>query len=504
MGNGIIDFLKNKENYYLINNINLKIENIGNFISTELILFKIEEVVLDEKLSRREAIENILSAIKIDGINFVYLIMGDKDRINFYYGISKDLYYEHDSTLKIEDIGNHILKPNILENFMKSEITEVNSEEKSKIYNTIDKMNFFSTLEGTVGVNENDEKFKYTDKLVNLMSGDEFGFLVIALSLNANYIWNIENNLYKLYTEILPLSQKNTTESVSKDSSNALSKTIDESISNVYSASKSNLTSLSDTKGGSSDGGRKKTNDSSETIHRNGNSTSRTTERTETDQSSMGSSTRTRGVSESFQRNRNNSLDKDITTLESIEENTSLGKNWSLTTDTSDITMGGYSRANTTNTATTDIKSNSEGTMSSATTLYEDKAVSEWINYIDEVLLKRLDYGKGRGLFNISTLLFANDNVILKKLENRFKLLFTGDNNKVCIQAIDLNKDDTISEVYRKFQLPHGALLKDGYIDNPLARSAFSQYLDYEGNLILGNWISTKELSLIVSLPKKK
>lgn len=74
--------------------------------------------------------------------------------------------------------------------------------------------------------------------------------------------------------------------------------------------------------------------------------------------------------------------------------------------------------------------------------------------YAEDFLLKRLDYGQGKGLFMTNISLFADNKLTLKRLENTATALFSGEaGNKT---PLIVNED--LKEIYldnvRKLQIP--------------------------------------------------
>ena len=119
MGKKNINFL-DKNVMYLSNCLRFK---NGNEISIkDFYLLHISDVCYDEQAPKKEALENVLSSLKMEGINFVFLIVGRREKVDFYYGISKDLNYDKELSLEIKDIGDHILKPSIQGNFRGSRV----------------------------------------------------------------------------------------------------------------------------------------------------------------------------------------------------------------------------------------------------------------------------------------------------------------------------------------------------------------------------------------------
>lgn len=133
-------------------------------------------------------------------------------------------------------------------------------------------------------------------------------------------------------------------------------------------------------------------------------------------------------------------------------------------------------------------------TSSSFSTEYIDKQGQDWLKYIDEVLIPRIDYGKGKGMFVSAMFCFANSKAVLKKLENTIISLFSGENgNKIPLRAFLLDDGKRLN-AFRNLQLPQIQIQNcDPKINSLLSQSYTT----------LGNWISSKELSLIAGLPKK-
>ena len=67
------------------------IEDLSN-----VVLYHIKEVTFEgeEKSPRREAFENVISMIQNEGVNFIYLILGDKEKVSFYFGLVKENKYD--------------------------------------------------------------------------------------------------------------------------------------------------------------------------------------------------------------------------------------------------------------------------------------------------------------------------------------------------------------------------------------------------------------------------
>ena len=96
-------------------------------------MYRIDEVTFEDKSPRKEALENVISSMSIEGVNFVYIIKGDASGVSFYYGVSRDFSYKGEISLGISEIGEKILKPSLQGNFRGSVITEIEANERKKI-----------------------------------------------------------------------------------------------------------------------------------------------------------------------------------------------------------------------------------------------------------------------------------------------------------------------------------------------------------------------------------
>lgn len=108
--------------------IDKKLDLLSNFE-----LFRIEEVTYEKTAPRKEALENVVSALRMDGINFVYLLIGDRQKgVSFYFGVASDLYDSQKTDVALCDIADRILKTSILGNFRGSSVKSLEPEEKKR------------------------------------------------------------------------------------------------------------------------------------------------------------------------------------------------------------------------------------------------------------------------------------------------------------------------------------------------------------------------------------
>jgi len=443
--------LEHKENEELLLNIlekkdslRLKIEKGTTLYKQQqtirlrdISLYHIEELTFEEDFPRREAFENVISSLRIDGVIFVYLLVGDTNGISFYFGIAKDLNYSKELELDIDDIGKHLLKSNIEGNFRGSKVVEVTTAKKQLIEKIL-KMKRFAKLEGVPNIDKDNEDFQGIDRLIDVMTGDEFALLLLANPLDSFEIESLESSLHSIYNKLYPLGKISLQETKGSSKTTGTSKGENHSIAKTENSS----ISVTETKG-----------------------TSHGTSTTESSNSSLSSSS--------------NSTNDSVS--ESIATSKSDGKSNSKTEGTSST----YNESKTTNTGNTQSRE------------FTNKIANEWIEYIDEILLKRVDYGRNKGIFNTAVYLMANYKGTLLKLGNTMRSLFSGNvDNKVPLQLKYIEDTNEI-ESLKNFQIPFINI--DTTSNHLEARTLLSK-----SNQMLANWFSAKELSVIASLPKKE
>lgn len=468
----ILDFLNDDNNHYLINN-NYNLREIRKFYNSDFCLYNIQELTFEDKAPRKEALENVLSSLRLEGVNFLYLIIGDKKGVHFYFGVAEDLTNEIQLKLEIDDIGDNILKPSINGNFRGSKVLKLDYDNKKHIKEKLDDMNYFGVVEGVPGINEDSEDLQGVDRLVDVMLGDELCISIIASPIDRKEIINIENNLYKIYSNISPLVKDVFQDGTSKGTSESTSEAVSISTSRgtTYNKTDSKGSSQTETKGISSN----------------------------TSESRTDSKGKTSGTSEEG---------ANCTTNKSVNEGTTNQKSSGTSEQQShgDTINESSSVSNGENISKAEGKSNTtgntvnQGTSISKTTEYLNREAQEWLKYLDEVLIPRLDYGKSKGIFITSTFIATKNKASLIKLGNTMKSLYSGkQGNKIPLEFYIVD-DKKYLNYYRDFQIPMCDLDKSEEI---LPRAVISQYM-MNNKLKFGNWLSTNELSLIAGLPQKE
>ena len=414
----------------------------GNIDISDVKFYHIKELTFEEDSPRREAFENVISTLRIDGIIFVYLIVGGSNGVSFYAGVTKDMSYRGELELDIDDIGKRVLKPSIEGNFRGSKVLEVEKGQKAELVSKIDKMKRFAKVSGIPSVYKDKEDFQGIDRLIDIMSGDEFVLVVLAKPMSNGAIADIEKVLFDAYNHIAPMTKTSVQHSDASSTSTSTSATKGSSISDGTNYSESN---------------------------QKGKNTSKGTTNTEGYSSSFGDNSSS-GTSESA--GENSSFSKTTGTSQTKSENESFNKSESI--------------------------SKNQG--SNLSFEFTNKMASELTKYIDEVLLKRINYGKNKGLFDSCIYLMSNEKGNLTKLGNAIRAIFSGDeSNKSPLIFSNLNAAKDINEIkcIKNFQIPKINLIEN--TNAVISRSLLSQNLASQSC-----WMSANELSVIATLPKKE
>jgi len=421
-----------------VNNKIGKIVRVQDISLRDFTLFHIEELTFEEDSPRKEALENVLSSLIIDGVNFVYMLIGDANGVSFYFGVVKDKNYKHELELDVDDIGKNVLKPSIEGNFRGSKIVEQKKESKKMILKKLNNMTRFARIDGVPSVNEENEDFQGVDRLVDVMMGDEFCVMILADPLSAKETQEIEDSLYEIYNKLSPLAKISIQESVG------------ESVTKGKSITKNSSTTEGTNEGSS---------------------------KADTQGTSKGISKST-GESSSYE-----------TSSESANEGSSSSSTMTVNKGSNISETKGESR--------TDNQSLTTNTGTSKNREHSDKVLNEWMEYIDEVLLKRVAQGRNKGIFDVGIYLLANQKGTLLKLGNTIKSLFSGvEDNKAPLELTYVSDENEINSI-KKLQLPRSNL-------NVTENMRQARLLFSKNSNKIASWMSTNELSVISGLPQKE
>ena len=452
------DTLTDKKIMYLTNS--LQFQKSQKLENGDLYLLHISEICYDEQAPKKEALENVLSSLKMEGIYFLFLIVGKKEKVDFYYGIAKDLNSDVHLNFGIKSIGDNILKPSIQGNFRGSKVTALSSDEKKEIMDLLAQMPETGVIEGVPGANKDDEKYQGIDRLMNVMYGDDYCFMIVAKPLNMDAIFEIQKNLYQFYNMKFPLSKMSVQTGQSTNSGKSESVTGGTSSTDGSSGSTTitDGTSESDTHTDGTNEG----HSNSETSNAQSNNTRSTSH-------SGGES-----HSDAHQEGKNHSESKILGTSHSDSKSESI----------------------------TNAESHGSSDSSTTTIEYGDREIQDFIKFMDDIAFPRLDYGKGKGIFLTSMCVFAPQKIALQKIKNTVTALYSGETgNKIPLQSFSLTEN--AKNAFRSFQLPCGKYQYDTE-ESYLTHFAMHHFVDKNSLTFLGNWLTTNELGMIAGLPQKE
>ena len=99
-----LDYVINNHNYYF-NNKKVNFDKTKELLLQDFSIYHIEELTFEDQAPRKEAFENVLSSLRIEGISFLYLIFGDRTGVHFYFGVVRNLHDNKLLPLSVSDIG---------------------------------------------------------------------------------------------------------------------------------------------------------------------------------------------------------------------------------------------------------------------------------------------------------------------------------------------------------------------------------------------------------------
>lgn len=504
--------------------------------------FHIQEITYEDDAPRREAFENVLGSLRLKGVNFIYLMFGSQKGISFYFGVAKNGNTQLE--VDIHDIAHQILLANIEGNFRGSRVERLRKTDKLELQSQIQNFRYVAQVQGVPELNEEAEQFQGIDRLVDIMFKDEFVLMIISSAVSSVEIKTIERTLYSIHDKISPLvkrmlqktysNAKSNSESSatvhavakSKQESNSVSESDShssnsiESTSNTKSKTQSKSESESNSSGGSTNNSRS-SNDSESESESDTSSSSTVTTTSESNSTnnngskystSKGSSqqdskniqrSNTKSKTKSFQNSQteSNTTSTQFTRVKNKSENNQESSSDSHSTSIQQVKSTQKGSSNSQSVSDTDSQTKSsnymENQIENETLNIElaKKELEEWLSYIDEVLLKRVHYAKGSGGFKTGIYLFADTKGKIKKLGNSFISLFSGSQQNQVPLQYDYVQDEKHKQSIYQFQLPS--------YDLQLSPEQ-QQRMILDSKIDGINWFSSKELSLVASLPQRE
>lgn len=437
-------------------------------------LYRIDEITYEKDSPREEALANVFTSVSVPGINIIYLLIGDKTRVNVYYGVVEDRSAKLPEGLNISDVGDDILLKSLKGNFRGSTITPVTGDDLWNVYEKVFPQEehveirtpklFYRTMDGVPGVTKDKDvkSFQGMDRLIDTMQGDDFTLMILAKPIQhgVGESAELERELDEIYRKLTWASQchyqcssgssKNTGVSVSSGVSDGVS----EGVNN--SKSQSDSTSWND---------------------------------------SISKSSQNSSSSKSNSQQGGWSQQDGLSIGESVSVNS--GTTWSISKQDGSQDNEGKSWGN-------DIVS---------------KHIQGWLKYFDELIYPRLNRSKGNGMYVVSTLLASPSLSVLTKLSNVMRAVYAGtEGNMVPFRDMQVSKDSVKWKSLENLQQPiwESVSLGGGAKDVEKIRTdiefayacakcvAGRSEKDKREEFYDGTWMSASTLSHLAGLPQKE
>ena len=441
------DGLKKATKYFYRNEKPQLLALPGTLQIGDCALYQLLEMSHEGKTPRKEAFENILSAMRLPGVNFVYLILGDAAGVRLYFGLARDLNYQSAPALPVgvdvKKTAEALLLPSLYGNFRGS---KVGSEQSAVVRQQLGQFQHWGMMEGLPKLRQKDEEaeFQGVDRLIRIMQGDCFCISIVATAIRSSELQNLEQYLYQLYDILNPLGKRTLQQG--------------DSYAENQGQSRAKNSAVTDGKNG-------------------GNSRSET----ETDGTNK---TDTNGWGKNDQNNGN-----------STTGSNAQGESWSKAIAESQNT--GWSQSKQHGTTETQNVGENYTENQSLSVEFSDKHSQEWLKYLDEELFTRLNYSKNKGAFHTFISLAASDDLTFVKLRNTVQALFSSESDNR--SPLNLYKGN-FAEYTQNFQYPYFRL-KNNQESDHFVRAALSQNVTTMPNkkdqLPMGYWLSAQDLAFI-------
>jgi hypothetical protein len=445
--------------------------------------FRLEELLYDGEKPTREAWQNFISAIRVAGMNFIYVIRGDVKGTQIYFGLSAK-----PGTLEAAQLGDYahdIIESSFQGMFRGSKLKALREDEtEAEIFKPIRENNYVNIVTGVPALQEERKTnqrndYQGMDRLISAMHGESWQMVIVCEPLSKNDVAELREQAYEIFDKLSLLAKSSLQSSRSEShgenlgTSTSQSHTIGESTSqgktetagtssgqsyseNVsvshtttdgetvtvshtsgknfgHSDSRSNNESYQRGTGRSSGQSKSKSASKSSSHSYSGDSDTHGTSDSSTNQtgeSSNESTTRgtgqshtdTSGTSESETQGKSRNKSSSEVQGKSRANQTSSG----TTKSESFSDTRGTNQSDSVSTGKTSGTSETEGSSLTASVDVVNKKAAEFLKYLDETLLPRLSAGNNRGMFKTAVYLLTETKSINARLCNNVTAIFQG------------------------------------------------------------------------------
>lgn len=133
-----------------------------------------------------------------------------------------------------------------------------------------------------------------------------------------------------------------------------------------------------------------------------------------------------------------------------------------------------------------------------------NRQAQQWLSYIDEVLLPRVDYGRSRGGFICNIALLANSQHTLLRLGDVSRSIFSGNmGNQYPLQMLNVSSSREWVGSIKNLQIP--VIPRQASNDQALnIFDSLKSRVSLDGKVMMGAYVTPKELSLVAGLPQQE
>lgn len=145
-----------------------------------------------------------------------------------------------------------------------------------------------------------------------------------------------------------------------------------------------------------------------------------------------------------------------------------------------------------------------QGEMLNISAERHNRQAQQWLSYLDEVLLPRVDYGRSRGGFICNIALLANTHHTLLRLGDVTRSIFSGNmGNQYPLQMLNITSLPEWVRSVKNLQIP--VIPRQPSNDQVLSIfDSLKSRININGQVLMGAYVTPKELSLIAGMPQEE
>lgn len=201
----MLDILRDPERYSL-SNMDVTFRKPEELLKQDRVFFEVKKITYEKEAPWKEALEIVLSAVRVPGVNFLYLVLGDRLGVHFYYGLSRRS--QRQPEMRIPVLGRELLQTSLAGNYRGSDIRTLSPAQNQRVLERLRKFEHVTRMEGVPGSVKEDERFQSVDRLTDVMQGSEFGALVIADAMETEELSEAERRLHAAYETLAPVMRR--------------------------------------------------------------------------------------------------------------------------------------------------------------------------------------------------------------------------------------------------------------------------------------------------------